>query len=90
MKSATKSVNSILIGIAIDIYHLIYGVDEKISDFFPEYSDVFTNKEKRSDSPERFALNDHWFFVGRVVVSLHRPTKRCCNDGKQADFSDTF
>jgi CubicO group peptidase (beta-lactamase class C family) len=45
MKSATKSVNSILVGIAID-RHLIRGVDEKISGFFPEYSDIFTNKEK--------------------------------------------
>jgi CubicO group peptidase (beta-lactamase class C family) len=45
MHSATKSVNSILIGIAID-QHLIHGVDEKISTFFPEYSDIFTNKEK--------------------------------------------
>jgi len=45
MHSATKSVNSILIGIAID-QHLIRGVDEKISGFFPEYSDIFTNKEK--------------------------------------------
>ena len=45
MLSATKSVNSILIGIAID-QHLIRGVDEKISTFFPEYSDIFTNKEK--------------------------------------------
>jgi CubicO group peptidase (beta-lactamase class C family) len=45
MLSATKSVNSILIGIAID-QHLIRNVDEKISTFFPEYSDIFTNKEK--------------------------------------------
>jgi CubicO group peptidase (beta-lactamase class C family) len=45
MLSATKSVNSILIGIAID-QHLIRSVDEKISTFFPEYSDIFTNKEK--------------------------------------------
>jgi CubicO group peptidase (beta-lactamase class C family) len=45
MHSATKSVNSILIGIAID-QHSIRGVDEKISTFFPEYSDIFTNKEK--------------------------------------------
>jgi CubicO group peptidase (beta-lactamase class C family) len=45
MKSATKSVNSILVGIAID-QHLIRGVDEKISSFFPEYSDIFTNKQK--------------------------------------------
>ena len=47
MKSATKSVNSVLIGIAID-RHLIHGVDERISDFFPEYSDIFTNAEKSS------------------------------------------
>jgi CubicO group peptidase (beta-lactamase class C family) len=45
MKSATKSVNSILVGIAID-RHLIHGIDEKVSSFFPEYSDIFTNKEK--------------------------------------------
>ena len=45
MHSATKSVNSILVGIAID-QHLIHGVDEKISDFFPEYSEIFTNKDK--------------------------------------------
>jgi CubicO group peptidase (beta-lactamase class C family) len=45
MHSATKSLNSILIGIAID-QHLIRNVDEKISTFFPEYSDIFTNKEK--------------------------------------------
>ncbi|MGD0207819.1 MAG: serine hydrolase [Verrucomicrobiota bacterium] len=45
MLSATKSVNSILIGIAID-QHLIRNVDEKISSFFHEYSDIFTNKEK--------------------------------------------
>jgi CubicO group peptidase (beta-lactamase class C family) len=45
MQSATKSMNSILIGIAID-QHLIRNVDEKISTFFPEYSDIFTNKEK--------------------------------------------
>ncbi|MBI3330339.1 MAG: serine hydrolase [Nitrospinae bacterium] len=43
--SVTKSVNSILIGIAIDQY-LIRGVDEKISAFFPEYSDIFANSEK--------------------------------------------
>ena len=45
MHSATKSVNSILVGIAID-RHLIRGVDERISSFFPEYSDIFTNKGK--------------------------------------------
>jgi CubicO group peptidase (beta-lactamase class C family) len=45
MKSATKSVNSILVGMAID-RHLIRGVDERIPSFFPTYSDIFTNKEK--------------------------------------------
>jgi CubicO group peptidase (beta-lactamase class C family) len=47
MKSATKSVNSILVGIAID-QQKISGVDERISTFFPAYSDVFTNKEKEA------------------------------------------
>jgi CubicO group peptidase (beta-lactamase class C family) len=45
MKSATKSVNSILVGITID-QHKISNVDAKISSFFPEYSDLFTNKQK--------------------------------------------
>jgi CubicO group peptidase (beta-lactamase class C family) len=45
MHSATKSVNSILVGIAID-QHLIRGVDKEISAFFPEYSDLFTNRQK--------------------------------------------
>src|SRR5260221_11943468 len=43
--SATKSVNSILIGIAID-QHLIKSVDEKISAFFPEYAALFANNDK--------------------------------------------
>ena len=45
MASATKSVNSILVGIAID-QHLIGGVDEKISAFFPEYDDLFADPRK--------------------------------------------
>ena len=45
LHSATKSVNSILIGIAID-QHLIGGVDEKISAFFPEYADIFADNKK--------------------------------------------
>jgi CubicO group peptidase (beta-lactamase class C family) len=45
IQSVTKSVNSILVGIAID-QHLITGVDEKISAFFPDYADIFTNQEK--------------------------------------------
>ena len=43
--SATKSITSILIGIAIE-RGLIRGVDEKISTILPEYADVFTNKQK--------------------------------------------
>ena len=43
--SATKSVNGLLIGIAID-QGLIAGVDQEISTFFPEYADVFADKGK--------------------------------------------
>jgi CubicO group peptidase (beta-lactamase class C family) len=43
--SVTKSVNAILIGIAID-QHLIRGVEEKISAFFPEYADIFAESAK--------------------------------------------
>ena len=43
--SVTKSVNAILIGISID-QHFIKGVDEKISLFFPEYSDAFAGGSK--------------------------------------------
>jgi CubicO group peptidase (beta-lactamase class C family) len=43
--SATKSVTSILIGVAIE-RHLIRGVDEKISSFFPEYADIFADSNK--------------------------------------------
>jgi CubicO group peptidase (beta-lactamase class C family) len=38
--SATKSVTSILIGVAID-RGLVRGADERLSTFFPEYADVF-------------------------------------------------
>jgi len=43
--SATKSINSILIGIAID-QKLIRSVDEKISIFFPEYADIFVDGKR--------------------------------------------
>ena len=43
--SATKSVTSILIGIAID-RGLIRGVDEKLSTFFPEYADIFADLDR--------------------------------------------
>jgi CubicO group peptidase (beta-lactamase class C family) len=47
--SATKSVNSLLIGIAID-QKLMAGVDEKISTFFPQYKVVFENNQNEKDS----------------------------------------
>lgn len=43
--SATKSVTSILIGIAID-RGIVRGVDQKISAFFPDYADIFSSKDK--------------------------------------------
>jgi CubicO group peptidase (beta-lactamase class C family) len=43
--SATKSVTSILIGIAID-QKLIRGVDEKLSVLLPEYADLWSNDER--------------------------------------------
>jgi len=43
--SVTKSVNAILIGIAID-QQLIRGVEEKIATFFPEYADIFAESAK--------------------------------------------
>ncbi len=43
--SATKSINSILIGIAID-QKLIRSVDEKVSTFFPEYADLFADGKR--------------------------------------------
>lgn len=47
LHSVTKSVNSVLVGIAIG-RRLIGGVDDKVSDFFPEYSDVFADEVKRT------------------------------------------
>jgi CubicO group peptidase (beta-lactamase class C family) len=43
--SISKSVNAILIGIAID-QHLINSVDQKISALMPSYSDVFADTKK--------------------------------------------
>jgi len=45
--SVTKSVTSLLIGIAID-QQLIRGVEEKIAAFFPEYADIFADSAKDS------------------------------------------
>ena len=46
-QSVTKSVNSLLLGIALD-RHLIGSVDDKISKYLPTYSGVFTNADKDS------------------------------------------
>ncbi len=43
--SATKSINSILIGIAID-QKLIRSVDEKVSTFFPGHADIFADGKR--------------------------------------------
>jgi CubicO group peptidase (beta-lactamase class C family) len=45
MTSATKSVTSLLIGIAID-QHFIKSVDENASTFFPEYADLFADPRR--------------------------------------------
>ena len=47
MHSATKSVNGLLIGIAID-RGLIRDVDQKLSSFFPEYADIFAADEGKA------------------------------------------
>lgn len=47
MHSATKSVNSILVGIAID-QQLIPGVNATVSSLLPELSDLFTSGGKKS------------------------------------------
>lgn len=43
--SVTKSVTSILIGIAID-QHMISGVDQKISTFFPEHCELLSKPDR--------------------------------------------
>jgi len=45
LTSATKSITSLLLGIAID-QHLIKGPDEKISIYFPEYAGIFADPAK--------------------------------------------
>jgi CubicO group peptidase (beta-lactamase class C family) len=45
--SVTKSVNSTLIGIAID-QHLIKGPEQRISELLPSYGDLFKDKQKAS------------------------------------------
>ncbi len=46
--SATKSFTSALIGIAID-NDFIQSVDQKVFDFFPEYSDILANAPEKRD-----------------------------------------
>ncbi|MGH7949764.1 MAG: serine hydrolase domain-containing protein [Candidatus Binataceae bacterium] len=43
--SVTKSVTSILIGIALD-QHILTNVDQKMSALLPQYSDIFANSDK--------------------------------------------
>ena len=45
LTSATKSITSLLIGIAID-KKLIKSADEKVATFFPEYADIFSDSAK--------------------------------------------
>jgi CubicO group peptidase (beta-lactamase class C family) len=45
LTSATKSVTSILIGMVID-QQLIKSIDERVATFFPEYSDIFADRDK--------------------------------------------
>jgi CubicO group peptidase (beta-lactamase class C family) len=45
LQSVTKSVNSILVGIALD-QHLLQGEDQKISPLFPEYAGIFAEAAK--------------------------------------------
>ncbi len=53
--SATKSVTSALIGIAIDKGY-IQSVDQKVFDFFPEYSDLLTASPAKNDMTVRHLL----------------------------------
>jgi hypothetical protein len=52
-ESVTKSVNALLIGIAID-QNLIRGVEEKIAAFFPEYADLFVEHDKATLRLQQF------------------------------------
>lgn len=70
--SATKSVNSLLIGIAID-QKMITGIDEKLSTFFPEYKSFFENKDSGKDAIclKHLPFHDGGTRVGRIFTSLH-------------------
>ena len=47
LRSVTKSVNAILIGIAVD-QGLIGSVDDPIASYLPEYADIFADPRKRA------------------------------------------
>jgi CubicO group peptidase (beta-lactamase class C family) len=47
LRSANKSITSMLVGIAID-RGIIGGVDDSVSDYFPEYSGVFLETPEKS------------------------------------------
>ncbi len=51
LNSVTKSVTSILLGIAID-EGKIKGIDERIENYFPEYEDAFNSYAKKSITVE--------------------------------------
>ena len=68
--SVTKSVTSILIGIAID-QHLISGVDAKISTFFPEYAELLGKPERSKLRLKDLLTMSAGLRVGRVVPPVH-------------------
>jgi CubicO group peptidase (beta-lactamase class C family) len=89
MHSATKSVNSILVGIAID-QHLIRGVDEKISNFFPEYSDIFTNREKDAIRLKDLLSMTAGLSWDEATYPYTDPRNDAAVLAGRADFSDMF
>lgn len=81
LHSVTKSVNSLLVGIALD-QGLIEGVDQKIASFFPEHATLLTDAPKSDLSLEHFLTmtaglewdeHTHPYTDGRNShVQLHR------------------
>ena len=55
LASVTKSIVSILIGIAVDRGY-IADIDSSIREYFPEYSDIFTNEPQKKDLTTRHLL----------------------------------
>ena len=83
MHSASKSVNSILIGIAID-QHLIGGVEEKAAKLFSCRTPRFLPKTEGRYSPGGLAYHAGRAVVGRVDVPLYdaRNDHVAMNDSK--------